>query len=78
MMMKRLILIIALAIATQPAIAPACPMCKDSIGSGESVDATSVPNGFNASIYLMLGTFISTLGICGCVIAKACRTPTKQ
>lgn len=76
--MKRLILIVALLIATLPAIAPACPMCKDSIGSGETGDATSVPNGFNASIYLMLGTFISALGICGGAIVKACRTPMKQ
>ena len=37
------------------ALAPACPTCKDSIPNSDAPQASSLPGGFNASIYYMLG-----------------------
>jgi hypothetical protein len=45
-----------LALLLLPAgIASACPNCKDSIPNSDAQQASSLPGGFNASIYLMLG-----------------------
>lgn len=40
------------------AFAAACPMCKDSIPNSDAQAATSLPGGFNYSVYtLLLGMF---------------------
>ena len=45
-----------LALALWPAsLASACPTCKDSIPNSDAPQASSLPGGFNVSIYYMLG-----------------------
>ena len=39
-----------------PALAPACPSCRDSIPNSDAQQASSLPGGFNLSIYYMLGS----------------------
>jgi hypothetical protein len=69
--MKRFLLMLILTAALLlPTSAIACPMCKDSIAETEAQAGSSLPGGFNASIYLMLGSFIGALGICGGAIVK--------
>lgn len=38
-----------------PRVAPACPMCKESIPNSDAQQASALPGGFNLSIYSMLG-----------------------
>ena len=57
------------------AAALACPFCKDSIPSSDAQSSSSVPGGFNNSIYLMLGGFFLVLGFVTMTLFKAARTP---
>ena len=69
--MKRLtsILIVVLAI-TLCGLASACPMCKDSIPSSDAAQAGSLPGGFNTSVYIMLVSLFSVIGIVSGIIYK--------
>ena len=39
----------------------ACPMCKDSVPNSDAQQVEGVPSGFNNSVYLILGTFLTVL-----------------
>src|SRR5437764_15214199 len=60
--------------------AMACPMCKDSIpnadggGTPGGPPSTSLPGGFNSSVYTMLIGFLGTLGFISYTIVNAIRT----
>ncbi len=76
-MIKRVLpIVLVLCFAT---FAVACPNCK----SSAAVDPTGMagggglPTGFNDSIYIMLGGFISVLGGIVFVIMKAVRDANK-
>ena len=70
--MKKLAIILSVStVLTVTAAASACPMCKDTIAENAQQEAALLPSGLNASIYLMLGSFLGALGLCGGVIAKA-------
>ena len=43
------------AVVVPAALASACPTCKESIPNSDAQQAGSLPGGFNASIYYMLG-----------------------
>ena len=51
-------------------IASACPMCKDSIPSSDAAQAGSLPGGFNTSVYIMLVSLISVIGLMAGIIYK--------
>lgn len=55
-------------------IVSACPMCKDSIPSSDAAQAGSLPGGFNTSVYIMLVSFFSVLGIVSGIIYKGVST----
>jgi hypothetical protein len=55
-------------------IASACPMCKDSIPNSDAASAGGLPSGFNNSVYLMLVTFLGTLGLISGVLWKGVRS----
>jgi hypothetical protein len=70
-MNRRLTWIVTIALLLLPAgLALACPMCKDSIPNSDASQASSLPGGFNASVYYMLTGFFVTLGLCAGVITK--------
>ncbi len=56
------------------AIAEACPSCKESIANTNAQDAAGVPSGFNYSIYYMLISFFTVLGLVVGVIVKGIRS----
>lgn len=73
--MKRLNWILMLAILLLPAgLAIACPMCKDSIPNTDAQSAGTVPGGFNASVYYMLGGLFATIALVIGVITKGVRS----
>ena len=57
----------------------ACPNCKDSIPTGASENtgmgdaSAGVSSGFNASIYLMLISFVGVLGMVGYTLYRGVR-----
>ena len=51
-------------------IVSACPMCKDSIPSSDAAQAGSLPGGFNTSVYIMLASLFTVIGIVSGVIYK--------
>jgi hypothetical protein len=54
--------------------AVACPNCKDSVASTDAQSSTGVPGGFNNSVYLLLGAFLTVLGLLAGGIWRAVRT----
>jgi hypothetical protein len=79
--MKRLLLILTL--ASFPASAPACPMCKDSIANKEgttdlkdaySASGQNISAGMNYSVYAMLGVLFGTIGLVSTVIVRGIRS----
>ena len=62
-----LTLVLCLALA---GLAHACPMCKDSIPNSDVTNPVTVGGGFNASVYIMLCTFLATLALISGVIYK--------
>jgi hypothetical protein len=75
-----------LAVALLAPSASACPMCKDTVanspaaadGTGGGTNAlgnqpSSLPGGFNASIYFMLTAFLGVLGFVGFTLYRAAR-----
>src|SRR5947207_2969342 len=67
-------LIVPALLLTFTAIASACPMCKDSIPNSDAQAAGGLPSGFNDSVYLMLITFLSTLGLMVGIVVKGVRS----
>ena len=60
--MKRLAFILSIVlILSLNAAVIACPMCKDSVPNSDAQSAGGLPGGFNTSVYLILGTFLSVL-----------------
>ena len=60
--MKRLGIILSIVlILSLSAAVLACPMCKDSVPNSDAQSAGGLPVGFNTSVYLLLGTFLSVL-----------------
>ncbi len=57
-------------VLTLAGVAHACPMCKDSIPNSDVTNPVTVGGGFNASVYLMLGTFLAMLALISGVIYK--------
>lgn len=57
--------------------AAACPMCKDSIPASDAQQAASLPGGFNASIFYMLGGLFGVMGLLATIIVKGVRSSTK-
>ena len=55
-------------------IALACPECKDSVANTDARNATNVAAGYNLSIYVMLGAFLTVLGMVLRVLVKAIRS----
>lgn len=53
--------------------AQACPACKDSIPASNADSPPGVSNGINASIYLMLGAFLTVLGFILNLVVKAAK-----
>ena len=58
--------IVALALLAAPTLAPACPTCKDSIPNSDAQQASSLPGGFNLSIYYML----ASVGLVGGLLVR--------
>jgi hypothetical protein len=52
----------------------ACPMCKDSIPSSDAQQVDGVPTGFNKSVYLILGSFLTVLTLVAGGIWRAVAT----
>lgn len=73
--MRRALYILAavLSLALQ-ASALACPNCKDAVSATDAQSAAGVPAGFNNSVYLILGTFLTVLGLLAGGIWRAVRT----
>ena len=70
------------ALLLSAAAAPACPMCKDTIGDtaamsqpqdGSGGPQAALPSGFNFSIYYMLTGLLCTIGLVAGVITKGIR-----
>lgn len=53
-------------VLSAPAAARACPGCRESIGDNDAQQASSLPGGFNLSIYYMLGS----VGLVGGLIVR--------
>ena len=62
-----------LVLALVATAAQACPNCKDSIPNSSAESPPGVANGINASIYLMLGAFLTVLGFILNLVVKAAR-----
>jgi hypothetical protein len=72
--MRRRLLATVLALALLPAAAAtACPNCKDSIPMSDAEQASSLPAGFNRSIFFMLGSFFVVGGFVVRMIVKETR-----
>jgi len=83
------LLTITAAILLNASVAPACPMCKDTIADDAAArqqqsqpdngygaaggPQASLPSGFNFSIYYMLAGLACTLGLVAGVITKGVR-----
>ena len=73
--MKRAISIATplLLLALWPAMAAACPNCKDAVAATDAVSATQVGAAFNYSIFAILGGVVVTAGFVGRTLYKAAR-----
>ena len=58
--------LLALTLLAAPALAPACPTCKDSIPNSDAQQASALPGGFNLSIYYML----ASVGLVGGLLVR--------
>jgi hypothetical protein len=54
-------------------VSHACPNCKDSIPNSDAQQASSLPGGFNHSIYFMLGSLFVVGGFVTRIIVKEIR-----
>jgi hypothetical protein len=63
-----------LLLALTAANASACPSCRDSVATPiEQQQASALPDGFNRSIYLILGGFVAVLWSTSMLIAREVR-----
>jgi hypothetical protein len=73
-----------IAVLLVPAIASACPLCKDTIASSSNAQASyglfsgGISSGFNLSIYFMFAGFFSTLGLASGVIVRGVRSTNNK
>lgn len=73
--MRRFIpLAIVLLTLTLTTAAIACPFCKDSIPNSDAQSGGGVPSGFNNTIYIMLFTFFSMIGMVSFTLVKGARS----
>ena len=80
--MKRFLASIVVLTATSGAFA--CPMCKDSVPNKEgevnelhdsyTANGRNISGGMNTSVYVMLGTFLSMIGLISTVVVKGVRS----
>jgi hypothetical protein len=56
-----------------PSIVLACPFCKESIPESDALQRSSLPGGFNMSVYYMLIGLFMTIGLLAGVITKGVR-----
>ena len=74
-MRRRALAATFLALALLPAgAASACPNCRDSIPNNDAPQASSLPGGFNTSIYFMLGGLFLVGGFVVRMIVKETRS----
>lgn len=57
-----------------PSIVMACPFCKESIPESDALQRSSLPGGFNASVYYMLIGLFMTIGLLAGVITRGVRS----
>jgi hypothetical protein len=73
--MRRRLLATVIALALLPAAAvSACPNCKDSIPNSDAQQASTLPAGFNRSIFFMLGGLFAVGGLVIRMIVKETRS----
>ena len=73
-MRRRALATAFLALMLLPArTAPACPGCRESLPNSDAPQATSLPGGFNHSIYFMLGGLFLVGGFVVRMIVKETR-----
>ena len=68
--------LVTFALLGLPAIASACPLCKDAIPSSDAQAPGGVPSGFNTSIYFMLGVFFCMTAMVTLTLIRGARTAT--
>ena len=57
-----------------PAMAIACPLCKDAIPNSDAQAAGGVPSGFNTTIYIMLGALFCVIGMITMTLVRGARS----
>ena len=67
-------ILIAMTLLALPAIASACPLCKDAIPSSDAQAPGGVPSGFNTTIYVMLSTFFCMIGMVTLTLVRGARS----
>jgi hypothetical protein len=67
------ILLACLLLLALASLTSACPNCKDTIANTDSAGSPGISDSFNTSIYIMLGAFLSVLGLVAGVIIKGVR-----
>ena len=73
-MRRRVLATALLALMLLPArTASACPGCRESLPNSDAPQATSLPGGFNTSIYFMLGGLFLVGGFVVRMIVKETR-----
>jgi hypothetical protein len=73
MMTRTSFITVAIALLALCAVAQACPMCKESIPNSDAQAAVALPNGFNTSIYYMLGSLFTVMTVFGVFITRTIR-----
>jgi hypothetical protein len=67
-------ILLTAAILALPAIASACPLCKDAIPNSDAQAPGGVPGGFNTTIYLMLGSLFCVIGMVTMTLIRGARS----
>jgi hypothetical protein len=57
-----------------PTIVMACPFCNESIPESDALQRSSLPGGFNASVYYMLIGLFMSIGLVSGVITRGVRS----
>lgn len=66
--------LVVLAILTCATLASACPLCSESIPNSDAQSASTVPEGFNISIFSMLGGLMVVMGSLGFFVVRTIRS----
>jgi hypothetical protein len=64
--------------AILPTIVMACPFCNESIPESDALQRSSLPGGFNTSVYYMLFGLFMSLALVSGVITKGVRSTNAQ